>query len=256
MREPGQRDQAGPLPCSFLIGIALLAGSLSSQAPPADSPQNSSDDPGDASTANPPKRESHRILGILPDYRSTATLTNYEPLTAGEKFKIASQDSFDRGTIILAALFGGLGQLQRSSPSFGNGLPAYAHYWGTSYADYVIGDYMTEAIYPTMLHQDPRYFRRGTGSKLSRFGYAMGQIFWTHKDSGGMQFNYSEILGNSTAVAISNAYDPDNRTASSAVSKLGVQIGVDMASNILKEFAPELNRMFSHRHRAKGLGNP
>jgi len=107
-----------------------------------------------------------------------------------------------------------------------------------------------------MLHQDPRYFRRGTGRKLSRLGYAMGQIFWTHKDSGGMQFNYSEVLGNSTAVAISNAYYPDNRTASSAVSRLGVQIGVDMASNVLKEFAPELNRIFSHKHPTKEAGNP
>jgi hypothetical protein len=183
-------------------------------------------------------------------------LANYEPLIPKEKFKIASQDSFDRGTIILAAMFGGLGQVERSSPSFGNGVPAYAHYFGTSYADYVIGDYMTEGVFPTILHQDPRYFRRGTGSKWSRFGYAMGQIFWTHKDSGGMQFNYSEILGNSTAVAISNAYYPDSRTASSAVSRLGVQVGVDMASNILKEFAPELNRMFSHKPKTKDAGNP
>ena len=60
--------------------------------------------------------------------------------------------------------------------------------------------------------------------------------------SGGTQFNYSEIVGNSVAVAISNAYYADNRTADSAVSKLGVQIGVDMAANILKEFWPEVDR--------------
>ena len=101
---------------------------------------------------------------------------------------------------------------------------------------------MTEAVFPTLLHQDPRYFRRGTGSGWSRLGYAVRQIFWTHRDSGGTQFNYSEIVGNSVAVAISNAYYADNRTADSAVSKLGVQIGVDMAANILKEFWPEVDR--------------
>jgi hypothetical protein len=110
---------------------------------------------------------------------------------------------------------------------------------------------MTEAIYPTLLHQDPRYFRRGTGSGLSRLGYAMGQIFWTHKDSGGTQFNYSEVLGNSTAVAISNAYYPDNRTASDAVSKLGIQLSVDMASNVLKEFWPDVERKLNRKHRTK-----
>jgi hypothetical protein len=110
---------------------------------------------------------------------------------------------------------------------------------------------MTEAIYPTLLHQDPRYFRRGTGSTLSRLGYAVSQIFWTHNDSGGMQFNFSEIVGNSTAIAISNTYHPDSRNASDAVLGLGIQIGVDMAGNILKEFSPELARTFSRKHRSK-----
>jgi len=95
---------------------------------------------------------------------------------------------------------------------------------------------MTQAIFPMVLHQDPRYFQRGTGTGWSRLGYAMGQIFWTHRDSGGMQFNYSEIVDNSAAVAISNAYYADNR-----VTKLGMQIGVDMAANILKEFWPDQN---------------
>ena len=63
----------------------------------------------------------------------------------------------------------------------------------------------------------------------------MGQIFWTHRDSGGTQFNYSEVIGNSTAVAISNTYYVNNRTSSDAVSKLGMQLGVDIAANLLKE---------------------
>jgi len=189
-----------------------------------------------------------RIFGFIPNYRTSPSLVNYEPLSTAQKFKLATQDSFDRGTFILAAAFAGEGQLTNSNKSFGQGAAGYGRYYGTSLADWVIGDYMTEAVFPTMLHQDPRYFRRGTGSKWSRLGYAIGQIFWTHTDSGGTQFNYSEILGNSTAVAISNAYYPDNRTASNAVSKLGTQIGVDMASNILKEFSPDIYRKFSRKH--------
>src|SRR5271166_4955932 len=181
-----------------------------------------------------------RIFGFIPNYRTSPSLVNYEPISTGEKFKLATEDSFDRGTFVLAALFAGEGQLANSNKSFGQGAAGYGRYYGTSLADWVIGDYMTEALYPTLLHQDPRYFRRGTGTKWSRLGYAIGQIFWTHTDSGGTQFNYSEILGNSTAVAISNAYYPDNRTASNAVSKFGTQIGVDMASNILKEFRPDM----------------
>ena len=195
-----------------------------------------------------PQGESKRIFGIIPNFRTSPSLLEYKPLTPKEKFVIASQDSFDRGTIALSALFAGQSLLTNATPSFGQGTAGYARYLGTAYADFVIGDFMTEGIYPTILHQDPRYFRRGSGGGWSRLTYAMTQIFWTHKDSGGSQFNYSEVIGNSTAVAISNAYYPDNRTASEAVSKLSIQLGVDMTSNILKEFWPDLNRKFSRKH--------
>ena len=200
-------------------------------------------------TPNPAQPEDKRIFWIIPNYRTSPSLHPYKPLTPEEKFKIATEDSFDRGTVALAVLFAGEAQLTNATPAFGQGVTGYARYLGTSYADFVIGDMMTEAIYPVMLHQDPRYFRRGTGSIWGRLGSAAGQIFWTHTDSDHTQFNFSEVIGNSTAVAISTAYYPDNRTTTNAVSKLGVQLGVDMASNILKEFWPDINRKFSREHR-------
>jgi hypothetical protein len=193
--------------------------------------------------------ESKRILGIIPNNRTWPSLKEYKPLSTREKFQIARQDSFDRGTVILAAAFAADAQLTNANPSFGQGTLGYARYFGASYADFVIGNYMSEAIYPALLHQDPRYFRRGIGNAWSRLGYSIGQIFWTHTDSGRTQFNYSEILGNSTAVAISNAYYQDNRSAASSASRLGTQIGVDMASNVLKEFWPDVSRKFSRKPR-------
>jgi hypothetical protein len=188
--------------------------------------------------------ESKRILGIIPNNRTWPSLTDYKPLTSKEKFKIAQQDSFDRGTLILAALFAADAQATNANRVYGQGVKGYAQYFGASYADLVIGNYMSEAIYPALLHQDPRYFRRGIGSTWSRMGYAVGQTFWTHTDSGRTQFNYSEILGNSTAVAISNLYYQDNRSVANSGTKLGMQIGVDMASNVLKEFWPDVSRKF------------
>ncbi len=192
-----------------------------------------------------------RIFGIIPNNRTSPSLVMYKPLSKREKFKLASEDAFDRGTFALAAVFAGQAQLSNSNPSFGQGVQAYAHYFGTACADLMIGDFMTEAVFPTLLREDPRYFRRGTGNGWSRLGYAMGQIFWTHTDSGGTQFNFSEIAGNSAAVAISNTYYPDTRNAADALSRLGMQIGVDMAGNILKEFWPDLIHTFSSRHRSR-----
>jgi hypothetical protein len=219
----------------------LEAGSNSQEA----SRSRTDGQPG--SYADTPKR----ILGIIPNFRTFPTLKDYKPITPKQKFKIATQDSFDYGTVILSALFAGLGQVTDSTPSFGQGGSSYAKYFAGSLTDFVVGNYMTEAIYPTILHQDPRYFRSGTGSTWSRLGLAARQILWTRADSGHMQFNFSEILGNSTAVAISNAYYPDNRNASDAARKVGFQLGVDIASNILKEFSPELSHVFAHKHSEK-----
>jgi hypothetical protein len=197
----------------------------------------------------PPPFTNTRIWGIIPNYRTWPSLKDYKPLSAKEKFEIARRDSFDRGTVALAAIIAVDAQFTNANPSFGQGVKGYAHNFGASYGDLVIGNYMSEAIFPTLLHQDPRYFRRGIGSKRSRLAYSMGQILWTHTDSDRTQFNYSEVLGNSTAVAISEAYYPDHRNATDAASKLGMQLGVDMASNVLKEFWPDISRKFSRKDR-------
>jgi hypothetical protein len=201
----------------------------------------------DAERIDTSENQSRHILGLIPNYRTFPSLQNYKPLTIGQKFKIASEDSLDRGTFALAAAFGGLGQLTNSNKSFGQGAAGSAKYFGASYGDLLIGNYMTEAVYPSILHQDPRYFRRGAGSGRSRFAYAISQVVWTHRDSGGTQFNFSEWLGNSTAVAISNAYYPDHRSAGGSISKLTMQVAVDAVGNVLKEFWPDLQRKFSKK---------
>lgn len=105
----------------------------------------------------------------------------------------------------------------------------------------------TTGAYPSLLHQDPRYFRRATGSTWSRLGYAMSRIFVAQSDRGHWQFNYSEILGNATATGISNAYYPDNRKLGDNFSRFGFQVGLDMAGNVLKEFGPDLTRKRNHQ---------
>jgi hypothetical protein len=193
--------------------------------------------------STPPQEElPKRIFGIIPNYRSHASLKESKPLSSAEKFKLAARDSYDPGAFLLAGAFAGIGLWSDATPSYGHGAAGYGRYYGATYGDLMIGNMMTEGVYPSLLHQDPRYFRRGTGSKWSRLGYAVGQIVVTHGDNRRTQPNYSEILGNSTAVAISNAYNPDNRSASEAVGRLGIQLGIDAAGNILKEFAPDLIR--------------
>jgi hypothetical protein len=223
----------------LILGMLPISGFCQQSDPPQNDPSQN---------AVPADQNSKRIFWVIPNFRTSPMLVPYKPITPREKFKIARQDTFDRGTVALAAAFAGEAQLNNNNRSFGQGVEGYAHYWVTEYADFAIGNYMTEGIYPTLLHQDPRYFRRGKGKFMSRLGYSASQIFITHGDSGHMQINFSELLGNSTAVAISMAYYPENRDVGDAVSSLGTQLGVDMIANVLKEFAPDLTRKFSHKH--------
>jgi hypothetical protein len=198
---------------------------------------------------------SKHVMFIIPNFRTSPSLENYAPITPAEKFKVAWEDTWDRGTFALTFIVAGESQLTNSNRAFGQGAAGFGQYLGAAYADFAIGNFMTEAIFPTILHQDPRYFRRGTGSGWSRLRYCVGQIFITHGDSGRTQFNYSEVVGNSTAVAISEAYYRDNRTAKDAGGALALQLGVDTFSNILKEFWPDMERKFRRKHTGQQLAD-
>jgi hypothetical protein len=185
-----------------------------------------------------------RVFGVLPNYRTADANAAYRPITVKQKFTIASKDSFDYPLIFLAGAFAGLGQLTDQHSQFEQGMAWYGRRLGTAHADQAIGNMMTEAIFPSLLREDPRYFRRRDGSKWSRTGYALTRVFVTRTASGGARFNTSEWLGNATGVAISNLYYADSRTVSDSTSRLLQQVGTDAISQVLKEFWPDIKRKF------------
>jgi hypothetical protein len=113
----------------------------------------------------------------------------------------------------------------------------------------VDGNIMVGGVFPTILKVDPRYFQRGRGSFLHRFGYAFDRIFIARTDSGGRMFNVPEFAGNATAIAISNVYYPaSDRSFSSSLSDWGTQMGLDAFGNELKEFWPDIHHYLQRRH--------
>ena len=189
----------------------------------------------------PAQTEDKRILWFFTNHRTTEE-SEKTALTPHGKFTIAWDDSTDRAIFLQTAVLSGIGQWNNSNPSFGQGVAGYAKRFGTTYADFASENMLTEGVFPALLHQDPRYFRRGQGSAKSRLGYAMSRLFITRGDSGRSQFNYSEVVGAASSVAISNAYYPDGRTVGNNVGRYTEQLGFDAASNVLKEFWPNLKR--------------
>jgi len=245
--------------CTFLMACLIMVSipgpasaqeSVAPEDPPSTSPSSSASDPVVADPVKPVEQQTldKRVFGVLPNYRSALTTNVYTPITARQKFVIAAKDSFDYPLILVAAGYGGLGQLTNENPSFGQGFAGYLKRVGTSYTDQAGGNLMTEAVFPVLLHEDPRYFLLGTGSKLHRTGYALTRIFVTRTDSGGRRFNFSEVLGNATIVGISNAYYPDERTLSDNLLRLAQQLGTDAVSQVLKEFWPDVKRRLFRAH--------
>ena len=203
-----------------------------------------------------PAPQEKRVFGVLPNYRTADGSVPFEPITTRQKFRIFVKDSVDHPVFIVSAAFAGLFQLQNQNASFGQGMRGYARRYVTSYADQVIGNSMTEAIVPTLMHDDPRYFVLGQGKTSTRLKYVLTRLFLTRSDAGKWRFNSAEFLGNSIIVAISNAYYPDTRTAKDNVSKLGLILANDTLSNLAKEFWPDIKRKFFSRQATRAAARP
>jgi hypothetical protein len=228
---------------SIRIVAVLLLGIFASRA--QDAPANPTPNP-----VSPVPTEDKRIFGVIPNNRTTEESNPFHTISAKEKLTIAAKDSFDWPVFPTAAAFAGLYQIEGQNPSFGQGVKGYALRFATAYADQTIGNIMTEGLVPIVTHEDPRYFRRGEGSVLARTGSALKQIVVTRTDSNGHTFNFSEWGGNAAAVAISNAYYPDTRTASDNVERLLIACGTDAFSNVLKEFWPDVKKKLKQlRHK-------
>ncbi len=212
-------------------------------------------------TANEVIKESMKgnggyVLGVLPNYRTTNVDQPVVALQPKEKMLIAVKDSFAPTIFLITGALAGLGQLENLHPQFGQGMEGYAKRYGTGYADQAIGNMMTEGIFPTILRQDPRYFRLGTGSAMSRTGWAVKQIFITRTDSGRHVFNASELVGNGVGAVISMSYYGDYRTGHQVFQQWYTAVLTDMASDVLKEFWPDLKRKLAKQKPEPNLAGP
>jgi hypothetical protein len=234
------------LPASLIILSQLAAAQ---QPAPEPAPTESatpavpeSAQPADADTAAATLGEDKRIFGVLPNYRTVEGSQPFSPITAKQKLTIATKDTIDGPSYVLAGLFAGLYQLEDQNPSFGQGLKGYAKRYVSAIADQDIGNYMTEGFMPVLLKEDPRFFRRGTGKFWSRTLHAASGVVISKTDKGTSTFNFSEFLGNGITASIGNAYYPDEVGFTSTMERMFTQIGTDAFSNVLKEFWPDFKR--------------
>ncbi len=198
--------------------------------------------------ADPKVQKDDRIFWALPNYLTVENASSLPPMTVAGKFKLIAADTFDPVTFVFVGLEAGVNQATNADPTFRQGLKGYAKRYGLAFSDNAIGNFMSSAVFPAMLHQDPRFYQMGGGRYLHRIWYAGTRVFVTRADSGKSQVNYSEIFGNALAAGISNAYHPGPRTLGSNINVWATQTAWDAVSYEMKEFWPDFHHLVSRRH--------
>jgi hypothetical protein len=249
---------------SLLIGLLAGAGPASArpqdpqQTPPA-TPEPKTADAKDTKDKQDPtlgksKLEKEtgtvndRIFEVLPNYGTVENADTLPPLTSGQKFRLATAGVFDWAAYPFNGALAAIAQAKNDPKEWSQGWAAYGKRYGANFADNSIGTYMTTAIFPSLLHEDPRYYQLGKGSFAHRAYHGVNRLFVTRTDSGHDHFNYSESVGNAVAAAISNIYHvPSDRTASRNASTFAFLILYDGLSNELKEFWPDIRRKVFHK---------
>jgi hypothetical protein len=183
--------------------------------------------------------EKQRLVGVLPNFY-TSYVPDAAPLTWKQKFALATRGTFDPVALIGVGFAAGIEQANNSFAGYGQGAAGYGKRFAAKFADGRSSDYLTHAIFPTLLHQDPRYYYQGSGTFKSRLLHAVGSAFLTRSDSGRTEPNYSYVLGDMCSGALSNLYYPAaNRGAHLVFSNAAVGLAGRVGGNILREFLPK-----------------
>jgi hypothetical protein len=252
------------IPCVLAQEVQQTSQTQQEQQPPpaqdpAAKPAQASDDKTKSEKKTPapcdPKasdchQEKDRIFSLVPNYQSVTQDPNkpLPPLTVGGKFKLAAKGAFDPGEFILIGALAAEDQITTDPKSLGQGWGSFGERYALNFADQTIGSFMTGAIFPSILHQDPRYYRKAHGGFWRRSGYALSRTVVIRSDSGSRQFNASEIVGNGVAAGIANAYHPhDERSLTGTAATWGTDIAVDTLANWFKEFWPDIEKKLHWR---------
>jgi hypothetical protein len=181
--------------------------------------------------------EQQRVLGIIPNFYVVYD-AHPVPLSPRQKFALAWRTQIDPISFLSAGFFAGVEQAQNTFKGYGQGAQGYAKRYGADYTDGFTSDMLGGALFPSIFHQDPRYYYKGTGSIASRALYAMAMSFICKGDNGHWQFDYSALAGGVAAGELSNLYYPSSNQNNwnVVVDSTLIGMGENAIGNLFQEF--------------------
>lgn len=225
-------------------------------APPQNTQQTNAEEVQRQKAEEQIKEQEHqRTVGIIPAFNVTYH-ADAVSLSSAQKFRLQFRADTDPYVFGLAMFVAGIGEVKDSNRGFGWGPAGYAKRTAAAYGDNVIGHTFGNAILPSLLHQDPRYFRLGHGTIGRRILNPLeGAVVSRHDYTGKREPNYSNVLGNLIGGAISNLYYPaKNGNEAAHTFRIGLTVAIEGAlGSELQEFWPDISRKFFHKDPTHGL---
>lgn len=247
--EVGQLPEA-PRPQFELATVSEAQQSSSSSQ--AETPQSAAEkDQREKAEEQLKEQEHQRVAGVMATFNTTSN-RNAVPLSPKQKFQLFFKSETDPWPFFLAGVVSGIGQADDSYPEWGQGMQGYGKRFGAAYSDAFIGNFFGNAVLPTVLHEDPRYFQKGTGSAKSRFLWAAASTVWCRRDNGSWGPNYANVGGNLIGSAIARVYYPaSERTVSDTITD-GLTVSAEgiVGAEVI-EFWPDLARHMKRKHEEK-----
>lgn len=180
--------------------------------------------------------EHQRVLGLVPNFYVVYD-RQFAPMTTPMKYRLALRTATDPAAFGANAFLAGLDQADGASPHYRQGMAGFGQRYGASYTGTFTDVMVGAAILPSLLHQDPRYFYQGTGTKKSRFFHAVEAPFVAKGDNGRWQPNYSSIGGDLVSSSLTNFYYPRQDRGPGLVFRGGLEItGTRIVNTLAQEF--------------------
>ncbi len=206
---------------------------------------------GTATPVNSPLNR-ERILGVIPNYQTVNDSGGaVAPLSRRQKWNLALKETVDPFNVVSAAFGSALSQLDRDTPDYGQGCGAMGERFGAAWMDLTTQNFFSAGVLASVFHQDPRYFRKGPGTRIpKRILYSVSRLAITRQDSGAGAFNVSGILGMAMGIAASNIYYPPGSVRGSVMmGRVETSLTGGIAGNLLSEFWPDVqHKLFHKRH--------
>jgi len=201
--------------------------------------------PMDAVAAN-----NDRILGVIPNYQTVNdSSVPVAPMTARQKWALALKETLDPFNVANAAFGASFSQAGNQTPKYGVGSRAYTKRFAAAMGDLGTQTFFSTAVLASVLHQDPRYYRRGPQSGVvKRIGYSLSRLAVTRQDSGRTAFNASALGGMALGIVASNVYYPAASVRGAVMlERISTSLTGGVTGNLLSEFWPDIQQKFFHK---------